>query len=233
MHQRRRRHVHRAPALRRQLCRDRRDLLRRLRHRDAHRHVADRRHRAEQLGVAPDDALRQSGRTAGVEHQRVVAAARDRRHRLVLCDDISVRDCSVEQRRVPTVVDLDQQPQGRELTSRSIDEIRERAVEHEHLRVRVAHDVDDLRDAVAVVDVHGARPDLERRVRGLEVLRAVVHELRDLAVVTDAVLGRGLRRAATPGRRGRASGSPCRRARPRRGPADAPRAPPTTSPSCP
>ena len=186
VHERRSAEVHRAAALGVQRRGDGTHLIGRSGHLESRRHVTGEGQRAEQIDVAPHDALGQPGGAAGVEEQQIVARPLDGCRRIGRFEHVVVPEGAVEQ-RCP-VVDLQQQPQVWCAAADVGEPVGQRAVEHQHLGVGVGQDVGHLVGEVAVVHVHRGGTHLERGEHRLDVLRAVVEQLRHLAVGADAVL---------------------------------------------
>ena len=139
---------------------------------------------AEQVVLAPHDALGHAGGAAGVEQQEVVARSAPGRVHVVVgagAGGVLVRRGPLGARAGSVV---DPQPQG-DLGNPIADGLAlvgERAVEHDGGGVGVVPEVHQLVGGVAVVGVDDGEARLEGGEDRLEVLRAVVEVLRDLVL---------------------------------------------------
>ena len=130
--------------------------------------------------LTPHDALRHTGRSAGVQHVEVVARATPRGNHALrrrLCR-ILVRCRPVWARAAP-VVDPQPHLHLREAGTDRLDRVGERSVEDDAARVGVVPQVEQLVGGVSVVRVDRDKRALERREHRLHVLRAVVQVLSD------------------------------------------------------
>ncbi len=148
---------------------DRRDRIGRLAPRAAHLPQRD-----VEVVVAPHDALGQTGRSAGVEEDQVVAVGWARRR---VVDGYR----RVEGRLVRRA-DLEGHGPagGGDALHRGEHGLGELGCVHDGARFGVLEDVAGLVGDVAIVDVHGRAPELQCREHGLEVLGPVRDVDRDL-----------------------------------------------------
>ena len=139
---------------------------------------------AEQAGVAPDHALRATGRPARVGDQLVVAGPLDAWRGRALGNDRLV----VERpgARAARAVSDAQERLGLRAGHRAGDDPGERGVEDERASAGVVEEVAELGLLVAVVDVDGDRPQLRRRKEHLEELDRVVEVDRHPCAGPDA-----------------------------------------------
>jgi hypothetical protein len=154
-----------------------------------HAALVGRVERAEHVVLAPHDALRHPGRTAGVQEDQVVARPSPRARHVVV--GAVERGVLVGHRplgaRAAAVVDPEPAPDLGDARPNALAVPGERAVEHDGGGVGVVPQVDEFVVGVAVVGVDRGVSGLEGGERRLHVLGAVVEVERDLVLLGDAV----------------------------------------------
>jgi hypothetical protein len=135
------------------------------------------------IAVAPQHALRHTGRAAGVEDVEVVWARGNwRRIGRGRCERILVPDGSRQQFVARLVAHLQQHSQGRHRGQYRRERWRELAVEHDCRGCCVVQQVREFFGDVPIVDVEGGDAGLECAQHRLEVFVAVVEVDRNVVL---------------------------------------------------